>query len=191
MELINKQELQNVNRDIEVRFKVGNQTKIGWLTDSNVIINNKQLLITPRIIHRYLPNSQTKITYDGRLNLRKIKNLEALNQQKIKIINFEHFNELKNQEAMDDLLSFNEDQHFKHALENDFEEKPNTQMFNRIKKFLTSVVLSVTLIASVTFIFCLIIFAITKCKVRKTHKSQAKSVELAVLDPPKTIPQKI
>ncbi len=50
MELINKQELQNVNKDIEVKFKVGNQTKVGWLTDSNVIINNKQLLITPRII---------------------------------------------------------------------------------------------------------------------------------------------
>ncbi len=62
-------------------------------------------------------------------------------KQKNKIIDFEHFNELKNQEALDDLLSFNEDQHFKHALENDFEEKPNTQMFNRIKKFLTSVVL--------------------------------------------------
>ncbi len=77
---------------------------------------------------------------------------------------------MKNQEAMDDLLSFNEDQHYKHALKNDFEEKPNTQIFSRIKIFFTNVVLSVILIAGVTFIFCLIMFAITKCKVRKTHK---------------------
>jgi len=66
-------------------FKLNNESRYGWLTDSNVIIQQTHAVATPRTIHRYLPNSQLKIIFNGTLNMRKISNLELLKIHKIKV----------------------------------------------------------------------------------------------------------
>jgi len=61
IEIVHKNQTQNNWRDLEVMFKLNNESRYGWLTDSNVITQQTHAVTTPRTIHRYLPKVITNL----------------------------------------------------------------------------------------------------------------------------------
>ena len=173
IEIIHKNQTRNNWRDLEVMFKLNNENRYGWLTDSNVIIQQTQTITTPKTIHRYLPNSQLKIIFNGTLYMRKISNLEPLKINKIKMINFEHFNELNSQDGIDDLLSFSESQ-IKTRLENDYLEESNIQIVSKIKIFLKNLLLLTCLTGCLA---CFLLLGAYTVKFKFADKANLNSVK--------------
>ena len=105
--------------------------------------------------------------------MRKISNLESLKIHKIKVINFEHFNELSSQEGIEDLLSFSESR-IKTRYENDFFEESNTQIVSKIKTFLKNFVLLVCLTGCLA---CFLLLGAYTVKFKFVDKANFNSVK--------------
>jgi len=138
----------------------------------DVITQQTRAVTTPRTIHRYLPNSQLKVIFNGTLNMRKISNLELLKIHKIKVINFEHFSELNSQDGIED-LSFSESR-IKTRLENDYLEESNTQIVSKIKAFQWNFLLLTCLTGSLA---CILLLGVYTVKIKFVDKANLNSVK--------------